>query len=438
MSNSSLICYTKLSPNCNKPRNQKISHIVVHHMAGNASIETCGNIFVNPSRQASSNYGIGSDGRIAMYVEECNRSWCSSSGAIDHKAITIEVANDGGDPDWHVSDKAFESLVALCTDICKRNGIASLNYTGDKSGNLHMHKWYAATGCPGPYLGSKFPELAERVNKNLSASPTPAPTPTPSTGFLPSKGYFGVGDNHENVRKIAAFMYKVFPAYTDSRCISNIFNNYLQSSIKEFQKRTNLEADGYVGPLTLAKLKEFGFSETDSVVQTLEKKEICPYAEPDYVMTKALYQNRVMEGVKWLQWHLTKLGLYSDKIDGYYGPITASSVERFQSTHNDVYGRTLDVDGMCGPLTRASIKSAYEGSSTTTSTSTSTSFKNGDKVRLISGAKYSSGESIPNWVINTNPLYVRSNPDSNGVVVISIIASGAVTGKVNTKYLTKI
>ena len=157
MSNSSLVVYTKLSPNCNKPRNKPITHIVVHHMAANGSIEALGNLFAQRSRQASSNYGIGSDGRIGMYVEECNRSWCSSSGEIDHKAITIEVANDGGSPNWHVSDKAFESLVALCTDICKRNGIPELKYTGDKSGNLHMHKWYAATGCPGPYLGSKFP-----------------------------------------------------------------------------------------------------------------------------------------------------------------------------------------------------------------------------------------------------------------------------------------
>lgn len=173
MSNSPLVVYTKLSPNCNKPRNKKIDAIVVHHMAGNASIETCGNIFAKSSRRASSNYGIGSDGRIAMYCEEANRSWCSSSGAIDHRAVTIEVANDGGAPNWHVSDKAFNSLVNLCADICKRNGIKKLVYTGDKTGNLHMHKWYAATGCPGPYLSSKFPELADKVNAILGSKEEP-------------------------------------------------------------------------------------------------------------------------------------------------------------------------------------------------------------------------------------------------------------------------
>lgn len=259
MSNSPLVVYTKLSPNCNKPRNKKIDAIVVHHMAGNASIETCGNIFANPARRASSNYGIGSDGRIAMYCEEANRSWCSSSGAIDHRAITIEVANDGGAPNWHVSDKAFESLVALCTDICKRNGIAKLNYTGDKTGNLHMHKWYAATGCPGPYLSSKFPELAERVNKNLNQSKPAPKSNTKTDSFLPARGYFKPGDTSDNVKKISTFMRKAFPSYTSAKAVSNKFNSYLTSSIKEFQRRTKLEADGFIGPITLAELKKYGF-----------------------------------------------------------------------------------------------------------------------------------------------------------------------------------
>lgn len=203
MSNSPLVVYTKLSPNCNKPRNKKIDAIVVHHMAGNASIETCGNIFAKASRRASSNYGIGSDGRIAMYCEEANRSWCSSSGAIDHRAVTIEVANDGGAPNWHVSDKAFNSLVNLCADICKRNGIKKLVYTGDKTGNLHMHKWYAATGCPGPYLSSKFPELAKRVNDILESKEetkkksTPAKKTNEEIAAEVWKGLWGSGEERK-------------------------------------------------------------------------------------------------------------------------------------------------------------------------------------------------------------------------------------------------
>jgi len=167
VSNSPFAVFTRISPNSNNPRNHVIDTITIHHMAGNQTIESLGAAFADPQRQGSSNYGIGSDGRIGMYVEEKNRSWCSSSRENDHRAITIEVANDSREPDWHVSDAAMESLIALCVDICQRNGIEALNFTGDKSGNLTMHKWFAATQCPGPYLESKFPYIAEEVNRRL-------------------------------------------------------------------------------------------------------------------------------------------------------------------------------------------------------------------------------------------------------------------------------
>ena len=168
MSNSSLVDYTRLSPNHSGKRNHVIDTITIHHMAGNLSVETCGNVFAPASRQASSNYGIDSDGRVGLYVEEANRSWCSSSASNDNRAVTIEVANDEIGGNWHVSNKALNKLIELCVDICKRNGIARLNYTGNTSGNLTMHKWFAATSCPGPYLASKFPYIADEVNKRLS------------------------------------------------------------------------------------------------------------------------------------------------------------------------------------------------------------------------------------------------------------------------------
>ncbi len=167
MSNSSLVDYTKISPN-KSVRQGKISKITIHHMAGNLTVERCGDVFAPTSRQASSNYGIGTDGRVGMYVEEKNRSWASSSRDNDHIAVTIEVANDQVGGNWHVSDKALEKLIDLCVDICKRNGIDKLNFTGDKNGNLTMHKYFAATTCPGPYLESKFPYIADEVNKRLT------------------------------------------------------------------------------------------------------------------------------------------------------------------------------------------------------------------------------------------------------------------------------
>lgn len=167
MSNSSLVNYTKISPYKNSPRNNKIKKITIHHMSGKLSVETCGNIFQN--RKASSNYGIDSNGRVGMYVEEKDRAWTSSSPSNDNQAVTIEVANDGGaSTNWHVSDKALAKLIDLCVDICERNGIKQLNYTGDSSGNLTRHNMFAATDCPGPYLQSKFPYIASEVNKRLN------------------------------------------------------------------------------------------------------------------------------------------------------------------------------------------------------------------------------------------------------------------------------
>lgn len=193
--NSSLICYTKISPNKTSPRNHVIDTITIHCMAGNLSVESCGNVFAPASRQASSNYGIGSDGRIAMYVEEKDRSWASSNAANDNRAITIEVANDGGAPDWHVSDKAMASLIKLCADICKRNNIKELKWKGDKNligqvdkQNMTVHRWFKAKACPGDYLYNKHGYIAAEVNKILNSGSV-APTPTPAAPSADKKYY---------------------------------------------------------------------------------------------------------------------------------------------------------------------------------------------------------------------------------------------------------
>ena len=180
MSNSPLVTYTKLSPNHSGRRNHVIDTVSVHCMAGNASVETCGALFADPSRKASSNYGIGSDGRIALYVDEANRSWCTSNAANDHRAITIEVANNGGAPDWPVSGKAYSALLDLLTDICRRNNIKELLWKGDKSligqvdkQNMTVHRWFAAKACPGDYLYNRHGEIAAEVNRRLKGEDEP-------------------------------------------------------------------------------------------------------------------------------------------------------------------------------------------------------------------------------------------------------------------------
>ena len=152
-------------------RNARITKITVHHVAGNLTAEQVGRIFQNPSRNASSNYGIGTDGRIGGYVSENSRAWTSSNAANDHAAITIEVSNNGGAPNWPVSNQAWNSLVNLCVDICRRHNFR-LTYDGTPKGSLTRHNMFINTTCPGPFLQSRFPQLVTEVNRRLDNTDT--------------------------------------------------------------------------------------------------------------------------------------------------------------------------------------------------------------------------------------------------------------------------
>lgn len=182
MSNSNLVSYTRLSPNHSGKRTQNIYMIAPHCVVGQASVETIGNIFAPVSRQASSNYGIGSDGRVGMYVEEKNRSWCTSSNWVDQRAVTIECASDATHP-YAFNSKVFSKLVSLCADICKRNGKTKLLFLGSRAKTeaykpakdemlIVVHRWYANKACPGDWLMGKMPELVEKVNKKIKPADT--------------------------------------------------------------------------------------------------------------------------------------------------------------------------------------------------------------------------------------------------------------------------
>lgn len=179
MSNSPLVDYTRISPNKNSPRNHKIDTITIHCVVGQCTVETLGNIFAPTSRQVSSNYGVGTDGKIGMYVEEKDRSWCSSSAANDNRAVTIEVASDTKHP-YAVNDRAFAALLDLVTDICKRNGIKKLVWSTKKADrmnhkngcNMTVHRDYANKSCPGDYLYNRHGEIAAEVNRRLGVTDT--------------------------------------------------------------------------------------------------------------------------------------------------------------------------------------------------------------------------------------------------------------------------
>lgn len=193
--NSKLVNYTKISPNRTVGRNHEIDTITIHCVVGQCSVETLGNIFADTSRDASSNYGVGYDGKIGMYVEEKDRSWCSSNAANDHRAITIEVASDTYHP-YAVNDKAYNALIELLVDICKRNNIKELKWKADKSligqvdkQNMTVHRWFDAKACPGDYLYNRMGDIAEKVNKKLNVvTPVVQPVVKPETATTITEG----------------------------------------------------------------------------------------------------------------------------------------------------------------------------------------------------------------------------------------------------------
>ena len=196
--NSPLVSYTKLSPNHSGQRIHSIDRITPHCVVGQCSVETLGNIFLPTSRQASSNYGIGVDGRVGMCVEERNRSWCSSSAANDQRAVTIECASDNSEP-YAFKDVVYQRLIELCTDICRRNGKTKLLWLGDKTKTLSytpksdemvltVHRWFANKSCPGNWMYARMGDLASKVTAALGSEVKPVeqakPTGTIKTGDL--------------------------------------------------------------------------------------------------------------------------------------------------------------------------------------------------------------------------------------------------------------
>ena len=180
MTNSKMISYTKLSPNNSGERTMNIDRITPHCVVGQCSVETLGEIFSASSRKASSNYGIGFDGRVGMYVPEYMRSWCSSSEENDQRSVTIECASDTNEP-YRMNDVVYKTLVKLCVDICRRNSKTVLLWFGDKEKALAyspksnemvltVHRWFANKSCPGNWLYSRLGSLAATVTKELSGT----------------------------------------------------------------------------------------------------------------------------------------------------------------------------------------------------------------------------------------------------------------------------
>ena len=158
-----------LSPKHSGRRTQKVQAFVIHHMAARWTARRCAEYLRDtPSRNASANYYIGYEGEVVLGVEEENRAWTSSSNWADQRALTYELANSAMGHPWEVSDVTIQKAILMLAEQHKRYGLKEASYTGDTTGTLWRHDWFAATTCPGPYLGGKLPYMADEINKILN------------------------------------------------------------------------------------------------------------------------------------------------------------------------------------------------------------------------------------------------------------------------------
>lgn len=333
MSNSPLVVYTKLSPNHSGQRTHGIDRITPHCVVGQLSCERICDCFP-AGRGASCNYGIGTDGRISLCVEEKNRSWCSSSNANDQRAVTIECSSDKTAP-YAMTDAVYAALIDLCTDICKRNGKSKLLWFGDKNKTLAyepkademiitVHRWFANKSCPGDWLYNRLGDLAAKVTSRLG------------------------GDSQQP----SGTLYRV--------------------QTGAYKQKANADAQ-------LAKVKAAGF---------------------DTYMVQA---------------------------GGYY------------KIQVGAYSKKANADAMAAKLKAAGFDTyitTEQGKAVSSSGSAAASLAVGDKVKMASNAPvYDSSKKFSSWVYSST-LYVREI--SGNRIVISTQKTGAITGAVDKKYLTKI
>lgn len=242
----SVIFKKNCNPRVNRTYNPTgaIKKITIHHMAGKMLAADCAKMHLN-GNTASANYYIGYDGNICSGVDESCRAWTSGSRENDYQAITIEVSNDVIGEPWHVSDEALESCIKLCVDMCWRNNIERINFTGDASGNLTQHCYFQATACPGTYLKSKYQYIADRINAELSEYPSPVPYAPDPTLRRGSKG--------ERVMQLQKCFNYLFDSGLD---VDGIYGPLTERAVKAYQQKELLIIDGIYGPKTYSSLNQ--------------------------------------------------------------------------------------------------------------------------------------------------------------------------------------
>lgn len=176
-----------------------IKRITPHHMAGIMLAEDCARMHLNNGKNQSASAYVGYLGDACGGVPEERRPWTSASRSNDYSAYTIEVSNDGGAPDWHIPDVAYETLVKLCADVCERYGIDP-HYDGTPNGTITLHKMFENTDCPGPYLEEiiKSGKFEADIKEAMGQEVKPIPA---KTLYRVQVGAFKVLENVKNMEE---------------------------------------------------------------------------------------------------------------------------------------------------------------------------------------------------------------------------------------------
>ena len=320
MSNSSLVTYKHITSHKTKGRGgHKIDKILVHHMAANLSVKQCGSVF--DKRQASAHYGVNGNA-IGQYVDESDTAWHCGNFAWNQRSIGIELANDGGsDTNWHVSDSTIHTAIKLIADICLRNGIQKINYTGNTNGNLCMHRWIVSTSCPGPYLATQFKRIADGVNAMIAdIEPSEYKPTTPYTGTLPTASVKS-GVKGEDTKACQTFLNWCINAglKVDGSCQAKTVK-----AIKIFQKTYDLKADG-----------SFGKKSREKAQEIIKEHEVHPYdgEYPNPMVTVTIERpntEKVVDMAKKLAWPV-------DTEPGEYAYKSGSATAEFKAALDKVF-----------------------------------------------------------------------------------------------------
>ena len=316
--NSKMVVHTKLSPNHSGQRTHSIDRISPHCVVGQVTAESLGNLFARASYQASSNYGIDKDGRVGLYVEEKNRSWCTSSSANDQRAVTNECASDTFSP-YRMNDVVYQTLVGLCADICRRNGKKKLLWFGDKNKTLNyspaademvitVHRWFANKSCPGDWLYSRLGDLAQKVTAELGDATAPAGTEV----------MLGKGDRGSAVMEMQKML--IACGYSCGGCgADGIFGNDTLKAVEAFQRAAGLFVDGIYGPKSKAALtaqyQSRGKTDTKPYTEAFIEK-VAPMAQTDQKVNGIIASVTIAQAILESGWGRSELAINANNLFG--------------------------------------------------------------------------------------------------------------------------